>query len=835
MERINKKKVLSIALVLTVLFSMFAVVAPTGAETLKSRNKVGAVERIQADYKAQKITIDEYILNKAWAVFKPEKLSGTKYVLSAEDAKFRKSGTPTILEIKKNWNKLSQETQDILQCNILLRPDDGLICEGSIVDTFPSTFPSAHFIVHYNTSGANAVTLAYATKISSYFETAYTEEVTNLGYNAPPSDLAASNNGGDGKYDVYIYDLGTGLYGYTCPEQSPATPSYSYIAVNKSYSWAPPNDDPIPADGAAKVTAAHEFFHAVQFSYDANEEVWWMETTSTYMEDVVWPAVNDNYNYLPYWFQFSDSYGLETFDGGHEYGNFIFAKRLSEDFSGGGDAIIKEIWEQCQTTDGLTAINTVLGGYGSSIIDEFNVFTEANFFLEDMYTDGADYRAKLTGTTFDGVWLEYQYDAVTDGIPFTIDSTNVNYDAWMDKWATDYVTIALDPAVANYWVYFNGLDNTTDYSVNLVTEKAGIRTDHPFSLDAHKDGYVDLAYDTYDNVVLIIMNAGDTSTTNPSWAVSLSRNGAGSVWLDRDSYSAGGVVNVTVLDGDLNTTGGPDTTTVKFTSTTEAVAEVKTLTETGNSTGIFTGSINLEVGTAAADGKLQVHHNDIITVTYHDADDGTGNPADVEDTALFSLISVPTGLTATAGRTYVSLRWNSVVSSVLAGYNVYRSTSLTGIKEKVNGAVITNNYFYDISTLTPATTYYYWVTAVDTFGIDTDYSSPCMITTMAEGDTGDGSGGDGSGGGGGGGGGAGSLSGCFIATACYGTPMAREVRVLSEFRDDYLLTNSLGKIFVGTYYKVGPRIASFISEHPRLKTVVRWSLKPLVKIVDLMD
>ncbi len=81
---------------------------------------------------------------------------------------------------------------------------------------------------------------------------------------------------------------------------------------------------------------------------------------------------------------------------------------------------------------------------------------------------------------------------------------------------------------------------------------------------------------------------------------------------------------------------------------------------------------------------------------------------------------------------------------------------------------------------------------------------------------------------GGGGGRVGKLSGCFIATACYGTPMAKEVRVLSEFRDEYLITNSLGKIFVGTYYKVSPRIASFISEHPLLKEFVRAGLKPIV-------
>ena len=46
--------------------------------------------------------------------------------------------------------------------------------------------------------------------------------------------------------------------------------------------------------------------------------------------------------------------------------------------------------------------------------------------------------------------------------------------------------------------------------------------------------------------------------------------------------------------------------------------------------------------------------------------------------------------------------------------------------------------------------------------------------------------------------------GCFIATAAYGTPLAKEVKYLSEFRDRYMLTNGLGTSMVRAYWKVGP-------------------------------
>ncbi len=69
---------------------------------------------------------------------------------------------------------------------------------------------------------------------------------------------------------------------------------------------------------------------------------------------------------------------------------------------------------------------------------------------------------------------------------------------------------------------------------------------------------------------------------------------------------------------------------------------------------------------------------------------------------------------------------------------------------------------------------------------------------------------------------------CFIATAAYSTPMAEEIEILREFRDEYLLTNPAGQALVDVYYRVSPPIADFITEHPRLKPIVRAGLLPAV-------
>jgi hypothetical protein len=71
---------------------------------------------------------------------------------------------------------------------------------------------------------------------------------------------------------------------------------------------------------------------------------------------------------------------------------------------------------------------------------------------------------------------------------------------------------------------------------------------------------------------------------------------------------------------------------------------------------------------------------------------------------------------------------------------------------------------------------------------------------------------------------------CFIATAAYGTPMAEEMEVLREFRDQYLVTNPAGEALVELYYKTSPPIANFITEHPALKPVIRAGLVPAVAI-----
>jgi len=71
---------------------------------------------------------------------------------------------------------------------------------------------------------------------------------------------------------------------------------------------------------------------------------------------------------------------------------------------------------------------------------------------------------------------------------------------------------------------------------------------------------------------------------------------------------------------------------------------------------------------------------------------------------------------------------------------------------------------------------------------------------------------------------------CFIATAAYGSPMAEEIEILRQFRNEYLLTNPLGQALVDLYYSISLPIADLITEHPSLKPIVRLGLLPAVAV-----
>jgi len=164
-------------------------------------------------------------------------------------------------------------------------------------------------------------------------------EVGQLGYRAPRPD---GRRGGSRKLDVYLKELGgQGLYGYCAPEtRGGGRQAAGYCVLDDDFARsqfkAPPAD-------SLRVTAAHEFLHAVQFGYDYLEDRWLLEATATWMEERFADGVNDNRRYLR-----SGQFGvpgrpLDSTVGLSAYGNWVFFEYLSERF---GRAVVRRIWEQ---------------------------------------------------------------------------------------------------------------------------------------------------------------------------------------------------------------------------------------------------------------------------------------------------------------------------------------------------------------------------------------------------------------------------------------------------------------------------------------------------------
>ena len=165
----------------------------------------------------------------------------------------------------------------------------------------------------------------------------------------------------------------------------------------------------------------------------------------------------------------------------------------------------------------------------------------------------------------------------------------------------------------------------------------------------------------------------------------------------------------------------------------------------------------------------------------------------------------------------ISLQWVPNSEPDVAGYKVfYREESQSyDYNDPYWETIEPKCTIYDLDI---TKTYYFVVRAFDADGFTSSNSNEVMLQEGTAVNSVSNNVGGGSGGGG----------GCFIATAAYGSLLEPHVKILCKFRDQYLLSNGPGKIFVTYYYKYSPPIADFISKNDGLRAVVCVFLFPLV-------
>ncbi len=306
-----------------------------------------------------------------------------------------------LLEIAHNGHNLPEEQKRQLA-------ELGFDFTGKYVvysrPTLDYYYDTGIFRIHYSTSGINAVSTTdtdsdgipdYVEAVTEAFEQTYAREVTEIGFTRPPDD---NGTGGSNAFDIYLVNLPSNYYAITYPDSKIGNNPYStatevnayssYMEIRNNYSGFPNTELE-----NIQVTAAHEFFHAIQFGYDgwdAQTEIWMLEGTAVLMEEVVFDDVNDCYQYLDLWFDYPER-ALKRTDL-HAYSSFILFKYIEEHL--GGLAAIKKIFEKSIEYDSyyddysITEIDQALQDKGSSFKEAYNGMSIANLVLSSAAAAG---------------------------------------------------------------------------------------------------------------------------------------------------------------------------------------------------------------------------------------------------------------------------------------------------------------------------------------------------------------------------------------------------------------------------------------------------------------
>jgi hypothetical protein len=298
-------------------------------------------------------------------------------LLIQDSAESGKCGFSLMAEIAIHW----QDLTDLQKAHIgmqLKAPE----MQSSVLS------PKGYFRIHYDTSGTHRVELTdtggngipdYIDSVGVIFDYVWEFEIDNLGYDPPGSAMMLGSGTQPQPYNVYVRNIGTQYYGYTAWNQddrvdrNTAAPTYNtYIVINTIY-------DGFYTTGlnAVRVTAAHEFHHAIQLATYGlwSSDIFFYEITSTWMEDVVYPGVNDYYQYLPsifdanvYTSSFSESGSIRM------YGRALWGHMMENKY---GSDIMRRKWELIRSIPPLRAMQQALAEAGASFeqeLAEFNMW-----------------------------------------------------------------------------------------------------------------------------------------------------------------------------------------------------------------------------------------------------------------------------------------------------------------------------------------------------------------------------------------------------------------------------------------------------------------------------
>ena len=343
---------------------------------------------------------------------------------------------------------------------------------------------SEHFRFHYSTSGPHAVDTKdinnnlrpdYVEDVIKVFDYVADKLHNEMGYTRPPSDgyySSTRDKGGSNHYDIYIRSIPSKYYGYVQPEEysqgngdnerselrNEKNAFTSYMAIRNNY-----KKFSLSELENIKVTAAHEYFHAIQFGYDGWEKPWLLEASAIWMEEEIYDEINDCYQYMKDWFKYPHKSLDES--GFHWYGSFIFFEYI-EQHMGGSDTIRKIMEASVQSNskekDGShLAINQALKLNNHSFQKALNGMSVANQIMSSFESKNYSYEEAES----------YPVDGpnISDIINFQFGRKDTINSSKLSRFGSEYFqVISNDPVLINLT---NKSGSLPDLQLNAILKK----------------------------------------------------------------------------------------------------------------------------------------------------------------------------------------------------------------------------------------------------------------------------------------------------------------------------------------------------------------------------
>lgn len=396
--------------------------------------------------------------------------------------------TPYLLDIAKNGNNYTSEKK--IELNRLgFQFNSSLVNRNKIKrpesDGLDQIYDKGIFRFHYAKTGYHAVSLKdfngndvpdYIDSMATIFSEVSQKLHQQMGYLRPPGDgyySSTKDNGGSNHYDVYVRNISALYYGYVQPEEyaqgkGDNEQSETVKEVNAFTSYMTMRNNymsfPLPEMENIKVTAAHEYFHAIQFGYDGWEKAWLLEASAVWMEEEIYDDINDCYQYMKKWFE-SPHRSLDE-AGYHWYGSFIFFEYINEHM--GGSKIIRNVMESSvqnnsREFDGShLAIDKALSNAGYSFQMALNGMAVANKIMSSQPEAGSYGYSEADSYPVDGPYI-YKTINYERGKKDTIKSIN------LDRFASQYTKIISSKPIKVNLKNLSG--DISDFQLNAILKK----------------------------------------------------------------------------------------------------------------------------------------------------------------------------------------------------------------------------------------------------------------------------------------------------------------------------------------------------------------------------